>query len=298
MKLKPILRDSSTNSFYLDNTSITDSYPVLKINDEEVNILPDESLTTLVKYSNLEFTGLLNLSTLKILVDNFGTDHVKTKISERISFQSDLFNTYLTTDEITQNSLQQSILEVSEETREEIKTKALDLGYSNTLDEGISTRITSSYDRNLELVKNIVDSPEIYDERKDLNRSELIKDFNNIEDIWSSIKETSKIDGEVISGDLSRTLGSAVPIFKNIPYEEGYNVLSVTAYYKKLNDTNLYKESFNLSSLSSCASKIKDGIQVIWSLPNTKNSLIKIVWDRAKIDSARMTNLKLAKINT
>lgn len=298
MKLKPILRDSSTNSFYLDNTSITDSYPVLKINDEEVNILPDESLTTLVKYSNREFTGLLNLSTLKILVDNFGTDHVKTKISERISFQSDLFNTYLTTDEITQNSLQQSILEVSEETREEIKTKALDLGYSNTLDEGISTRITSSYDRNLELVKNIVDSPEIYDERKDLNRSELIKDFNNIEDIWSSIKETSKIDGEVISGDLSRTLGSAVPIFKNIPYEEGYNVLSVTAYYKKLNDTNLYKESFNLSSLSSCASKIKDGIQVIWSLPNTKNSLIKIVWDRAKIDSARMTNLKLAKINT
>jgi hypothetical protein len=298
MKLKPILRDSSPNSFYLDNTSITDPYPVLKINDEDINILQEEALSTLINYSNLDFTGLLNLSTLKILADNFGTNHVKTKISERISFQADLFNTYLTTEGTTQNSLQQSILEVSDETREEIKTKALDLGYLNTINEGNSNRITSSYNSDLELVKNIVESPEIYKERRDLNIFELIENSTHIERAWNSIKEIASTDGENLSGDLSRTLGSVVPIFKNVPYKEGYNVLSATAYYKKLNDTNLYKESFNLSSLSSCASKIKDGIQIIWSLPNTEHSLVKIVWDRSIVDSARMTNLKLAKINT
>jgi archaellin len=297
-KLRPIVREPSLNSIYTERSSLSEVFLTLRAGSRDIDFInSSETVSTLESYKNLEFSKFLDNGSLKSIVDDFYSNWVSTKVSERIKVKSSLFNTYLQVENSEINKLKDNYLSVPLDIEEDLKSKALELGLEDKDFSSRSNRETKFLNSLGNEVVNVVLISEGRDSRKDLDKKELFSSFSEVIYRWSIINSMSnKTDWDPFTLDMSKTLGSSAPIFGDVPYSQGYNELSATVLYNEVGSDIIYKESFSLGSNTSCASVVKNGIQLIWSLPDNPASTIKIVWDKSIVDAARITAVELGKI--
>lgn len=291
MKLNHIVRDSSTDLFYIDNTSITNSYPKLKLNSSTVNTVIEEVLYSLEYYKGKNFNKFLQFSNLREIVDFFETNQVHTKVSTRIQAQVDLLKTYLTVDgEKSKYEKPDNTLTESEKTI--LINKADELGMSDEILGGFSLRENTSYVGSEKKTFN-VQTVEKFNPREDITYKDIYTSLEILNSIWEKIVETTK-DSEVIELDSSITYGNSLPLYSSIPFSPDYKRLSGTIIYKEIGDDNIYKDSFSIEAEETSVLNL-ESLQVLWVSPKTKNSLVKLVWDYEVIEEAFISNLKASK---
>jgi hypothetical protein len=308
MKLQSIARNSSTDLFNLDPRSTSNSYPVLELNSGEVDFINSEdTICTLENYISKDFTKFVTVESLKSIVENFYTTQTRVSLSDTISFQNDTYTAYLQIGEDRYETTSGDLNNIGIEDRDNIVLKALELGY-NTPESETSTRevkvlessgpaSNKTYSRGTLIETDF----EEFNDRGDRGIDGIYKLVDEIDNFWESLRSLARSKGDVISVDLSKTLGSVAPVFGDIEYESGYNVLSATILYEALssdgNSRVLYKESINMTAEETSASLGRSGVQLLWLKPETPYSTVKVVWDSSKVFSAKIDNIKFSKLN-
>jgi hypothetical protein len=295
MKFNHIVRDSSADTFYIDNTSVTNSSPVIKLNETIVDILNEsENLSSLSSYGTKDFNKIIKFEHLVELIEYFSTNQVNTKISNRLSFQSDLLTTYLTVDGTTVEYKKPPLI-ITESDIDVIRNWAIGFDYKlNITEEENSLREVSVSIPTGNVIFDRLESS-TYNPRKDLNYNDTYELLETINSVWKKLKEELQLENN-IELDTSLTYGNVMPVYSSIPFSPDYKVLSGTIIFEAPGDNQgTFKESFSISSKSTTATFPHSGIQVIWVSPDTVNSLVKIVWDTSIVEDAIITNLKASK---
>lgn len=319
MKLKHISRDSAPDLFYLDNRSLTDSYPVLKFGDiEEVQPVSPASLLIAEDFEegrHLNAGDSQNLyptnSELQALLKNYFSDWGRAKSldpqsSQRVNskyiqhnqeFVQIIDYSYASTQSNRNKTYYfPNLLSTAEES--EIETLALTSGFISSDITEDSYRQTHTQDLNQSNIPSGHVESQSDISRDDLDYDDVYSLQQSILHTWGVIQTEAARRGDVFTPDINVTEGSVTKV-----YRYGFSPLDITAVkgtliYRLLSEGSLIKESFEIELNKSEVNVTNptSNVQIVVTNLNEKDSVIKILWDPNYIDSAKITNAQFFNI--
>lgn len=294
MSIIPILRDSSPGKIYIDRSSNSNPYPVIKVDGDEIDFLNGAStISNYEEFFEKDFSKILNFNSFRLIVSNFRSNQVSFKTSSRILFIPTRYFTLLRIEDSNSKKDKLNNKTISGSNLLLIKNKAEELLYGNKI-ETTSDRKKSFLNPETGSLYTAVSTKEESTPRHILTYEDIKSNLNTILESWKNLRNTLQ-NQNCLQIPMDITMGSVAPLFKNTNFEKGYLTAYIEYLYREVGEEEVYKKSISITYKGSSASLIEDGVQLVWSLPDTPEALIKIVWDKSLIHSARMLSINLIK---